>query len=372
MLTPVTNLKTSAGARLSTQRASAALARAPSAIAAVISARGERTSGRLPSALASVPAMKPAWTAIVSPALPPSPSAHSRCSAGTTAEALNQRERAPSSASDRTARLRQAAVTPPLLDDALLAELRDLLGRHAEPLQHLPGVLVGHRRRVPDRAGGVGELDRDADLPHAPVGGVLRLHDHLPVVDLGVAHHLFDVVDLADADVGLHEELVPVVPVAGLDDRLDLASCGLLLAVGGPHELIVPACEPREVGAPDRLAEVLPEPGLGAADRQELAVARLVDRVVGVGAAQETFPAPGRQAVREEEAHVWRRGEEGDARVEVGDVPVLAAPRSLAGEERQHDAEGAVQARARVIGDEVQRDRGLPVGLADEAEHARE
>src|SRR2546425_2127499 len=36
------------------------------------------TSGRLPSALASVPTMKPAWTAIVSAALPLSSSAHSR------------------------------------------------------------------------------------------------------------------------------------------------------------------------------------------------------------------------------------------------------------------------------------------------------
>src|SRR2546422_3889484 len=76
-----------------------------------MSVRGDQTSGRLPSALASVPTMKPAWTAIVSAALPLSSSAHSRSSAGRTAEALNQRARAPSSASERTVSCRQARVT---------------------------------------------------------------------------------------------------------------------------------------------------------------------------------------------------------------------------------------------------------------------
>src|SRR3989454_2340487 len=45
----------------------------------------------------------------------------------------------------------------------------------------------------------------------------------------------------------------------------------------------------------------------------------LVDRVVGIGPAEEPFAAPWGQAVAEEEAHVGRRGEERDRRVEVGD-----------------------------------------------------
>src|SRR3989454_8837163 len=127
-----------------------------------------------------------------------------------------------------------------------------------------------------------------------------------------VPHHLLDVVHLADAHVGLREEGEPLVAVARLDDRLDLAPCGLLLGVGGAHELVGLAREPRERRPADRRAKVLPEPGLGAADREDLAVTGLVDRVVGIGPAEEPFAAPWGQAVAEEEAHVGRRGEERD------------------------------------------------------------
>src|SRR6059036_3603958 len=197
----------------------------------VMTRRGEKTSGRLTSALASVPTMKPAWTAITRPALPPSPSAHSCVSAGSTADALNQSERASSSASERSASWRQAGVTPSLLDDSLPLQLRDLGGRHPQIFQHVLGVL-GHRRRAPDRPGRVGELDRDTDLPNPPVSGMLGVHDHLAVLDLWVVDHLVDVIDLPDADVGFHERLVPRITVARLDERLDLAPRGLLLGVG--------------------------------------------------------------------------------------------------------------------------------------------
>jgi hypothetical protein len=50
---------------------------------------------------------------------------------------------------------------------------------------------------------------------------------------------------------------------------------------------------------------------------------------------------------------------------------VLAPARPLAREQRQHDAEGSVQARARVVGDEIERnDRLLAAGLADQVQDA--
>src|SRR5437867_2494847 len=244
----------------------------------VMTRRGERTSGRLTSALASVPTMKPAWTAIMRPAL----SAHSCVSAGNTADALNQSERASSSASERSASWRQAGVTPSLLDDSLPLQLRDLGGRHPQILQHVLGVFGGHRRRAPDRPGRVGELDRDTDLPHPPVGGMLGVHDHPAVLDLWVVDHLLDVIDLPDADVGFHERLVPRVTVARLDELLDLAPRRLLLGVGRAHELVRAPGEALDIGPADRVTETLPEPRLGTADREELVVPRLVDGVVGI------------------------------------------------------------------------------------------
>src|SRR5204863_10016207 len=133
------------------------------------------------------------------------------------------------------------------------------------------------------------------------------------------------VIDLADADVGLHLPSVPVVAVARADDLLDLLARGLLLAVGGAHELVGLPREALEVGPADGAAEVRPEPRLGAADGEELAIARLVDRIVRIRAAEEALAAPGFPAGREQEAHVRRGREQGDRRVEIRNVDVLAA-----------------------------------------------
>ena len=89
---------------------------------------------------------------------------------------------------------------------------------------------------------------------------------------------------------------------------------------------------------------------------RSLLVLRLVDRVVGIGPAEEALAALGRHPVAEEEAHVGRGGEEGHGGVEVGDVHVLAPAGALAREQREHDAERAVHAGARVVGHQVERD----------------
>src|SRR5262245_21320177 len=370
--TPVANRRISAGRRLETPRASAALVTAPSTMPTVITVRAAKTSGRLVRALRSVPTMNPACTAIVRPAAPPAVRPHSRVSAGRTADALNQSESASSSASESSVSWRQARVTRSLLDDSLASEGGDVGGGHPEVLQHVVGVLVRHRRRAPDRPGRLRQLDRHTDLPHAALGRVLDVDDHAAVVDLRVGDHLGDVVDLAHADVGLHEELVSLVAVARLDQRLDLAPRGLFLGIGRAHELIGRPREALEVGPPDRVAEVLPEPRLGAADRQELFVPRLVDRVVGIRAAQEALAATRGDAVAEEEAHVGCGRQQRDRRVEVRHVDVLSAAGPLAREERHHDAEGAVQAGAGVVGDEVEGDDRLSVLLPDQVQDAGE
>src|SRR5213593_4113685 len=107
MQSPVAKRSTRAGVRLSTHSARAAFSAAPASALHSMRMRGDTISGRLPSAEAKVPTMKPACTAMVSPARPPSPSCHSRESAGSTAAALNHRDSAPTSARERKARARQ-------------------------------------------------------------------------------------------------------------------------------------------------------------------------------------------------------------------------------------------------------------------------
>ena len=152
----------------------------------------------------------------------------------------------------------------------------------AQLAQYLIGVLAAGGPGGADAARGLRELDGGAELLDAAVLGMIDLHDHLPVQHLGVLNDLLGVVHLAHADVGLGEVLVPVVAVARPDDGLDLPAGGVFLGVGRAHELVGLAGEAHEVRAADGLAEVLPEPGLGAADGEELPVAGLVDGVVGI------------------------------------------------------------------------------------------
>ena len=70
--------------------------------------------------------------------------------------------------------------------------------------------------------------------------------------------------------------------------------------------------------------------------------------------------------------HVRRDAEQGDRRVEVRDIHVLTFTGPLAREQRDHDPERAVQARAAVVGDEVERNLRRAPGLADQAQDARQ
>src|SRR3990172_1165405 len=255
---------------------------------------------------------------------------------------------------------------------ALVAELLDLGLAHPELTQHLIRVLPAVRAGGPHRPRRLRQLDGNADLLDLADLRVLGLHDHLPGPDLRIVEDLFDVVHLPDADVVLDEEVVPLVAGPRPDDRLDLLPRLDFFRVGGADELVGQAAVLDEVGSPDGLAEVLPEPGLGAADREELLVLGLVDRVIGVGAAEEAGATTGGQAVAEEEAEVRRGRKQGERGVEVGHVHVLALPGALAGEERQHDPERAVEARPAVIGDDVQGNGGFAVGLPDQSQNARE
>src|SRR3989442_5584501 len=98
---------------------------------------------------------------------------------------------------------------------------------------------------------------------------MLDVHDHLAVVHLGIADHLLRVVDLAHADVGLDEELVPLVAGARLDDRLDLAAGALLFRPGRAGELLRLARRLDARRAGDWPAQGLPPRPRRALDRDE-------------------------------------------------------------------------------------------------------
>src|SRR5919204_45733 len=74
------------------------------------------------------------------------------------------------------------SLNPALLDHLALPEAGDLLGLEPEVLQNRLGVLAAQRRRRADRARGLGELDGDTKLAHAPVRGMLDVDDHLAMV----------------------------------------------------------------------------------------------------------------------------------------------------------------------------------------------
>ena len=88
---PGRNRRKMAGATAATNKAMAALKRAPRAALPATSQRGGIRSARLSTALVRAPATKPSCTLMVSQAPAPPLRAHSASSCGSTAEAENQR-----------------------------------------------------------------------------------------------------------------------------------------------------------------------------------------------------------------------------------------------------------------------------------------
>ena len=197
---------------------------------------------------------------------------------------------------------------------------------------------------------------------------MVEVEGHLPVPDLRVVEHLGDGVDRPRADVRADQQLVPLLAVAGEEEGLELLARGGVRLARGPRKVAHLHPAVLEVGAADRVAEVVPEPRLGAADGDLFPVASAVGPVVGVPSREHPLAAPRHLAVREPVPHDRGRGEERDGGVEVGDVDELAAPGPLAGDEGEEDPGEAVHGGPRVVGDDVEGDGGVAVRLADEVE----
>lgn len=93
------------------KRPKTAFASAPASPQIKKSDRLLRTSGRFRSALTSVPATKPSWTAMEIQLTCDSESFHSELNAGTTAEPLNHNDMHRSTATDNSTRTRHLPVS---------------------------------------------------------------------------------------------------------------------------------------------------------------------------------------------------------------------------------------------------------------------
>src|SRR6266508_150469 len=143
-------------------------------------------------------------------------------------------------------------------DDLFVAQGLDVGGGEAALAQDGVGMLPRMGRGGAHGTGRSRELDGDAEFFDGAQGRVLDLDHHVAGLHLRVGDHLLRVVHLADTDVRLDEQLVPLVTILGPDDGFDLVPCLDLFGVGRPHELVVRPREAHEIGAPDGLAEVLP------------------------------------------------------------------------------------------------------------------
>ena len=200
--------------------------------------------------------------------------------------------------------------------------------------------------------------------------GMVEFDRHVAVSDLRVLEDFGHVVHLADADVGLGEEREPFVASLGTQDFLQFVTHSVvafgrrLREVRGLHAAVLP------VRPVQGVADVVPQPGLGAADRQQLAVLGGVHAVVGIPPAEHTLRTGRQRAVSEIVAHVRGGGQERDGRVQVGDVHELALAGLPAREKGEHDAERAVHRGAGVIGHDVEGNRRRAFGRADQVQHA--
>src|SRR5579863_313128 len=175
-----------------------------------------------------------------------------------------------------------------LLNCAVGAPAGDILGRVAKVGEDGVGMLAHLRRDRANRAWGLRELHRDADLfDRAAVGG-RYFDDHVAGANLRVVFKLVEREHLADADVGLDQQVEPFVAGFSLEDRSEALAHrrppGLVVLIGG------------ELLDAERAAEVGVEPRLHRADRDDFAVASNVTAVVRRGAVHRGSPASGHAA----------------------------------------------------------------------------
>src|SRR5580658_3519053 len=260
----------------------------------------------------------------------------------------------------RAWRRRAIVAARRLADGAFLAPAIDLLLRVAEADEHLVGMLAELRGERANRAGGLRELHRDADLADLLAIGGVELDDHLARFDLRVVGDFVEGEHAADADVGLAEKLEPIVagpgPESVCEKLLDLGALGGIEFVRD------------EILAAQRAAQVREEPRLDGTDGDELAVEGRIDVVVGDAAVEHGLAALGELAVGEEAGERLR--EERQRPVHHRDVDVLTVSGLRARHQRREHADRAVHAAAGVIGDDVVRDGGRLAGAAQEREHA--
>src|SRR4029453_2028112 len=246
-----------------------------------------------------------------------------------------------------------------LLDHAALLEARDSRGVVSRFLQHGLGVLALLGRGRAHLEGRAAHVDGLTDqLDRAKLGRVHWMR-HLQVLDLRIGEHLVHLVDRAGRHARLVELLDQFGAPVGADPLFDLGV--EQIAIGAPRLVTRELLVGHQLRRIDALAEALVDvaargrdvdvAGLGlehaGRDRGRMVVASLAGHIFGDGPARGLKVAHPDHRLQERARHP------------------LALPRRLALEQRDQDADGAMQARAYVGHGDAGTHRSLPFHAGD-------
>ena len=146
------------------------------------------------------------------------------------------------------------------------------------------------------------------------------------MLHLRISKHLGDGVDRANADILVAQKRHPGSARTLAENRLEgVPDSGFLRIWGAPQMLRAPTVR-HKFRPLERLAQIFPQPGLGASHRQELPILRLVCGIEGVLPRVGAVSALRDSAVCEDMLHERCRRQERNGGVEIGHIDMLPRP----------------------------------------------
>src|SRR5712691_3019074 len=218
-----------------------------------------------------------------------------------------------------------------LPDDALRAPPLSVVLTIAQGREHLVRMLTQAWTQVPDTPWRVAQLQSNASLLYHLTSGGTVGEQHLTMLHLRVSEDFGGGVHRTDTDVFVSQIGQPVVAGALQENSLQLCTHAGLLRGGSTGEMLDTAVVARQIRATEGFAEIFPEPGFAAADREAATVLCLIGRVEGIQARVGAMAPLRHDAVGKGIGHEGGSGQQREGGIEIRHVDVLATSGAVPG-----------------------------------------
>ena len=117
------------------------------------------------------------------------------------------------------------------------------------------------------------------------------------------------------------------------------------------------------------VTDIIPQPGLGAADGELFTVFGLIHAVIGESAPKDSLGPARHRTIGKIITDVRRGRKQRNRGVQVRNINQLPLAGLLSGKQGKHDAERAVHGGSGIVGNNIQRNGGRPFGWSNQVQH---